>query len=88
MVDLSAQTLDVCVRDPEPRLAEIADDSDDAFLRSAPAAPQLLQPPARALAHEHVDGPLALEKLLDQVPADEPRRAGDEIGQSVSFLRA
>ena len=88
MVDLSAQTLDVLVGDPEPRLAEVADDADDAVLRSAPAAAQLLEPPARPLAHEHVDGALALEKLLDQVPADEPGRAGDEIGHSLSSLRA
>ena len=51
----------------------------DPVLVRAPAAPQLLQPAARSLAHQHVDRPLALEQLLDQVAADESGGTGDEV---------
>ena len=39
---------------------------------------------ARALAHQHVDRPLALEELGHQVPADEAGGAGDEVVQGPS----
>ena len=52
----------------------------------APARDQLLQPGARALADEHVDGALALEQALDQVPADEAGGPGDEVLHTASLI--
>ncbi len=75
----------VAVVHAEQRLREIADDRLDARLRlGAPALDQLVQAVHRALAHEHVDVALALEQLLDEVAADEPGRAGDEVAQRIS----
>ena len=45
----------------------------------APARHQLLEPRARALAHQHVDGALPLEQPLDQMPPDEAGGPGDEV---------
>src|SRR2546422_829547 len=61
------------------RFGDVADDPDDAFFANAPAASQLLEPPLGPLANQHVDCPLALEQQLDQIAADEARRAGDEV---------
>ena len=62
----------------EQRLREIADDGLDA-VAGAPALDQGVQPLARALAHEHVDVPLALEQPLHQMAADEAGRTGHEV---------
>ena len=58
--------------------------ADDAIVVDAPAVAQLLEPALRTLADEHVDRPLALEQELDQVAADEPGCAGDEVAHYVS----
>ena len=86
VVDVAVQALEVLVGDAEPRLGEVADDADDAVLVDAPAVAQLLEAPLGALADEHVDRPLALEQLLDQVAADEAGRAGDEVAHLGSAL--
>ncbi len=81
MID-AAQPLDVLVRDAQPALREIADDAHDPVLVNAPAAAKLLEAPLRPLADEDVDGPLALEQLLDQESSDEAGGAGDEVAHA------
>ena len=71
VVDLPLQLGDL-VAAAELLLGEVADHRHDPVLVGAPAAAQLLEPAARPLADQHVDRPLALEQLLDQVAADEP----------------
>jgi hypothetical protein len=73
------ERLPVLLRDAEQRRSEIADDRDDASLARGPARLQLFKSRERALAHEHVDGPLPLEQALDQVPANETGGPGDEV---------
>src|SRR5204862_3718188 len=62
----------------EALLREIADHGDEPVARSELVS-ELLEPAARALSHERVDGPLALQQLVYQVPADEAGRAGHEV---------
>ena len=82
VVDLAPQLLDLVLA-AELLLGEVADHRDDPVLRSAPAAPELLEPPARPLAHQHVDRALPLEQLLDQVASDEAGRPGDEVAHLI-----
>jgi hypothetical protein len=67
--------------DSEPRLGQVAGHWDDAALLGAQVLDQGVDLAARALAHQHVNGPLALQELGQQMAADEARRAGDEIVQ-------
>ncbi len=60
-------------------LGKVPDHRHDPVLVRPPAAPQLLEPPARALADEHVDRALPLKQLLDQVATDETGCASDEV---------
>jgi hypothetical protein len=84
VIDVAAQALDVLVRDSEPRLREVADDRHHPPRVVSPAAAELLEPAAGALAHEHVDRALAGEQELDQVSTDEPRRSGYEVAHDSS----
>ena len=86
VVDLALEPREVLVGDAEAGLGEVTDDADDAVLVDAPAVAQLLEPALRALSHEHVDRPLALEQQLDQVAADEPGRSGDEVAHLTSSI--
>src|SRR5215211_1666876 len=72
VLDVTAQPVDVLGRDPE-----------DAVGVGPPTASKLLQPTLRALADQHVEGPLSLEQQLDEVAADEPGRSGDEVAHSL-----
>jgi hypothetical protein len=60
-------------------LGEIAGDRDDPGAVGTEAGPQLLQPPARAGPDQGIDRTLSLQEFLDQIAADEPGCAGDEI---------
>jgi hypothetical protein len=91
VVGLSPQPLDVGVGDAERRLGQVADDPDHAIGADSPSVAKLLEPPLRPLAHQHEDRALTLEQLLDEVPADEPCCAGDEVAHlpssTVTILR-
>ncbi len=80
MVDLLVEALD-----PEPRLREVSGHRDDASLLGAEALRERVELPARALAHQRVDGAVALQELGHQMPADEAGRAGDEVVQRSSW---
>ena len=54
VVDLALQLRDL-IAAAQVLLGEVADHRDDAVVVGAPAVLQLLEPPARSLAHEHVD---------------------------------
>ncbi len=86
VLDLAAVLLDPGLGDPEQRLAEVARDDPDALLR-APGGDAGLHLVARSLAHQDEDVALAgVEQPLDQVPADEARRAGHEVRHGSRFL--
>ena len=84
VVDVAAKLLGLLVCDSKARLPEIADDRNDAIGAGPPAASQLLEPPLRALPHEDVDRSFAGEQAVDEVPADEPGRPGDEVAHALS----
>ena len=73
--------------DAQPLAREVAHDGLDAW-RAVPAlGDQALEPSTRALAHEHEDVALPLgEQLLDEVPADEPCCARDEVAHTGAML--
>src|SRR5206468_1068121 len=84
---LALELGDLLVADAELGLREIAEHGlDTALGLGSPALDELLEPLRRALAHEHVDVAIALEQLLDEVTADEARRAGDEVGHAFSLV--
>jgi hypothetical protein len=66
------------------RLREVAHDRDDALRVLAPARPQLVELPDRALAHQHVDVAFALDEPVDEETADEAGPSGHEVGHGVS----
>jgi hypothetical protein len=74
--------------DAERRLRQVAGNRDDASLRRAEPLDQRVDLAARAFAHQHVDGPLALQQLSQQMPADEARGAGDEVVQGSPSTRS
>ena len=84
--DLAAQLRHLLLLDPQQRAAQVADHRLDAVGRSGrrdhrPALHQLVQAPARALAHEQVDLALPVfEQPLDEVAPDESRCARYEVG--------
>jgi hypothetical protein len=80
------QVIDLLVEplDPEPRLRDVPRDRDDSSVLGAEPLHQRVELPARAVAHERVDGALALEQLGHEMPADETRGAGDEVVQGSS----
>src|SRR6185503_17498099 len=69
------------VVEPELRLGQVAEHRLDPL-----GPPALVQQPLEllggALADEDVDVAIALEQPLDEVAADEARRAGDEVGHA------
>jgi hypothetical protein len=65
----------------ERRLRQVAGHGHDAAGVGPEPLDEGVDLAARAFAHQHVDGPLALQQLGQQVPADEARRAGDEVVQ-------
>ena len=69
VVDLLVEALDA-----EAGLGEVARHRHDA-VAGVQALGQRVDLAAGALAHEHVDRPLALQELLDEVPADEAGRS-------------
>jgi hypothetical protein len=75
VVDVTLQRRGRAVVDPQPRLRKVADNGLDPILL-APAVGQLVD---RALAHEHIDVPLALEQPFNQEASDESGPAGHEI---------
>src|SRR5207247_10719609 len=83
VVHVAAKPLDVLVHDPQPPLGQVPHDPHDPVVANAPVAPELLQSTLRPLAHEHVDGTVALEQQLDQATADEAGRPGDEVAHDV-----
>ena len=81
VVDLLREVLDA-----QLVLEQVAGDGDDPALVGAQVLDQRVDLPARALAHQHVDGPVALQQLLDEVAPDETGRAGDEVVHSEASL--
>ena len=79
VVDLADEPREIRLGHAQPGMGEVADDPDHAPLVRPPATAELLQAALGALAHEHVDRPLALQQQLHQVATDEPGRAGDEV---------
>ena len=71
--------------DAQVLLAEVADDRLDA-VTLAPLLHQLRELVLRLLADEDVDVALAVEQPLDEMAADEPGGAGDEVGRQSSLL--
>jgi hypothetical protein len=65
-------------------LRQVAGDGDDPAVGGAEALDEVVDLALRPLAHEHVDGPVALQKLPNEVPADEARGARDEVVHSQS----
>jgi hypothetical protein len=80
VVDRLAEALDA-----QRRLGEVACHRLDAAFGGPQPLHERVDLAARPFAHEHVDGPLALQQLGEQVPADEARRAGDEVVQGTPF---
>ena len=74
VVDLLVDALDA-----EPRLRQVAGDRDDPSLLGTQALDERVELAPRALPHEHVDRAIPLQELGDEMPADEPGRAGDEV---------
>jgi hypothetical protein len=79
VVDLAAQGQQVLLGNPQARLAEVAGDRHDPRPVGAERGSQLLEPAARAGAHQRVDGALAPEQAAHQVAADETGCSGDEV---------
>ena len=72
--------------DPQPGLGQVAGHRHDPSLGSVEALHERVELAARALAHQHVDGALALEELGHQVPSDEAGGPGHEVVQVPSTL--
>ena len=81
----AGERLAILLGDAEQGLGQVADHRLDA-VSGAPALDQLVEPLAGALAHEHVDVPLALEQPLHEVAADESGRTRHEVAHRVSLL--
>ena len=82
VVDLLVEVLD-----PEALFREIADDGDEP-VASPQALADLLEPPARALAHQRVDrGVVAREQLLDEMAPDEARGTRNEVVHFLPSIR-
>jgi len=80
VVDLLVEALD-----PERFLGQIARHRHEPVARSEPLA-ELVEPALGSVAHEGVDGAVALQQLLHEVPADESRGAGHEVVQVLSLM--
>ena len=80
VVDLLVEALDA-----KPRLGEVTGHGNDAITCIRPLR-ELVEPASGALANERVDRAVALQKLGEKMPADEARRAGDEVVQTIPLL--
>ena len=67
-------------------LEQIAGHRDDPPLFRAQVLGQRVDLPARPVAHEDVDGPVAPQQLLDEVSSDETGGAGDEVVHSEALF--
>ncbi len=79
VLDLSAERFRAVGRDAEVGLRNIADDRNETILAGAKAFDEILELAERFPAHEAMDRAFAREQFLDEPPADETRRSGDEI---------
>ena len=80
MRDLAAQPRDVVVADPQAVAGEVAAQvvQQAGVLRPDPV-PQIVELALRPLAHQHVDRFPPAHEALDEVLADEPGPARDEV---------
>jgi hypothetical protein len=80
VLDGAVEGGDLLVGETEPLLLQVARDRLDAVGRvPAPAFDEPVEARLRALADEHVDVAVALEQPLDEMAADEARRARHEV---------
>ena len=79
MVDLAGEPPQVRLGDAEIRLREVAGDRQRAAGPRAPEFAQRLELRHRRGSHQHEHAVPAREQALDEVAADEPGRAGDEV---------
>ena len=81
VVDLLLEGLDA-----ESRRGEVSGHGHDPTLGGVETGDQVVDLAARALTDQHVDRALALQELLDEVPADEARGASHEVVQVAAPL--
>jgi hypothetical protein len=79
VIDLPPQPPDFGGTQSEQRLFEITDHRPHPVHADSPARTQLIEPVDVELGNQGVYGSTAHEQLLDEVAADEPRGAGQEV---------
>ena len=80
MIDLTFQGLDVFLRKAEPRHADVALERDGALWAGMPVFAQGLDARGRGVAHQEIDGGVALRQKRPHQPlADKSAGAGNEV---------
>src|SRR6056297_2825631 len=88
VLDLPVQCLPVSWPKTQTRFGKITADRNNPLLVLAPAfINQAIELFPRSTPNQHMNITLANQELIDQVPADEPRATGDEIGHEHFSLR-